>query len=498
MFNKWIISILLMLCFTTSCSKDAIVMTNDFKMKQISNSGDQSYEMQQFASVLSKSIYQNKNLRKLLKEKAIQRFDYNYDVIYYPIRNEKISEDKTVRDILVSNSSEDFIAKIENNIPLLNIFIPKISDLKVYPETLNVDEYELPVAVNGIEGTYLYLNGKKVNILKEGEVPGFNVIVVNKNIRVNASESVGNRSDKSEKWTYHFKNDNFDNTQLKTRTNTEPRYLYQKAKRAYNIGFNKDDNSDEQMAHQRDYIYYAITPTNKEGVLNKSVQEYLSFIEVEPRLYYRISEQNAVWTRGAYNFIFQVSTSTSQNPIKIVIPVNPEDIWDFHISEQYRRLIMLRHARRIYKINQRRFTSKKFYLNPTTASIGKWNIANEGLERYISIYEGDDTMVKKQIKTKTSFSHAYSSTFNGDLKLGIGLSESKSSATIGIGGSTTNSNNETFSLEVFITKKEYAGMIGEYIPIYFYDPIIVGKDYAGNYIYNEYNTGGFRFGIDAR
>ena len=61
-----------------------------------------------------------------------------------------------------------------------------------------------------------------------------------------------------------------------------PTFLHQKAIEAFEAGFNKDDNSENQIGYQRDYLYYGMTPMKKKGQLDQSVSEYLSFIEVNP------------------------------------------------------------------------------------------------------------------------------------------------------------------------------------------------------------------------
>lgn len=65
-----------------------------------------------FAKVLSKAVYNNKNVREFLKKESIRQFDKDYDILYASVKNETIG-DKTFRSILVENSSEDFIKLVE-------------------------------------------------------------------------------------------------------------------------------------------------------------------------------------------------------------------------------------------------------------------------------------------------------------------------------------------------------------------------------------------------
>ena len=72
-----------------------------------------------------------------------------------------------------------------------------------------------------------------------------------------------------------------------------PSYLYKKAEKAFDEGFNQDNNSINQIAFQRDNIYYGMTPTKTTGELNRSVTEYLSYMIVDPKVYTKISDEQS-------------------------------------------------------------------------------------------------------------------------------------------------------------------------------------------------------------
>lgn len=118
-----------------------------------------------------------------MKEEAIKKFDKNYNVLYYLVKDRKIKE-KTFRELLVETSSEEQISQIENNVPLLNILIPEIALFNIKAENLEIEDNEIPVAVKKENGTYLYLNGKMEMIVPKGEIPDFYVLVVRENDRV--------------------------------------------------------------------------------------------------------------------------------------------------------------------------------------------------------------------------------------------------------------------------------------------------------------------------
>lgn len=95
-------------------------------MGNASDPNPKTQYLSEFATILSKAIYNNMDVRKFIKENALKRFDENYDVLYYSVKDESIN-DKSFRDILIDYSSEKEIKEIERNVPLLNILVPEIS-----------------------------------------------------------------------------------------------------------------------------------------------------------------------------------------------------------------------------------------------------------------------------------------------------------------------------------------------------------------------------------
>lgn len=93
--------------FVFSCSKDVINESNVEKTENelISSESVKKNNLIQFAQILSRAVYKSEDLRVFLKTEALRMFDKNYDILYYPIRNKKVSGNLSFRDILVQNSS---------------------------------------------------------------------------------------------------------------------------------------------------------------------------------------------------------------------------------------------------------------------------------------------------------------------------------------------------------------------------------------------------------
>lgn len=518
----------LIIGFCSSCSNDDIAQTESHKeIAQEVESVEMKKEqmMKQFAQTLSSVVHQNQKVRELIKTEAIKQFDKNYDILYHQVKDTQVG-DETLRSLLVKQSSEKFISEIETQVPLLNILFPEIAMFNISPESYDTSDPELPVAVAGSNKDYIYCDGECTDELEKGQVPGFHTLVINENSRV----EVATPATRSSSPTFVFKSPVFDASLEEKSALTRAAVVSDSAVGDRAIEsfrhFYARDASNRSIALQRDYIYYGITPEKTQGTFHDYVSEYISFIEVNPSLYFLISDQrekdiynndpyikshkekhkispltpedliSRMWTEGAYNFIFEVTKSNQPNPEKLYIPAKPSDIWDFNIHVHRRHPTRFRHTKYTYWIDPHLFTTKRFYLLSKRISLGKWNLANEGLERYISIYEGDD----KGIITERTYSYEVSKTtstsINGNIKLTLGLGKATNKLDGELGGSvntsTTNKETKTFKVQ----RSEAHDELGS-IHIYFYDPLIERKLPTGEYEMRTYNTGSVAFGLAA-
>jgi len=518
MEKNLIFSSLLSLALLTSCSRDVIDSPAVEQSLREVSAKEQSKE--KFANILSKATYERTDVREFLKNEAVKQFDKNYDVFYPLIKGE---------DILISYSSREEIEEIERNVPLLNILIPKIAIFDVNPEELDINDKEIPVAISKDLVTALYLNGKKEMDVKKGQVPDFHVIVINENTRVAPIESVELKAGLHQSdikgirgSSYAFKSPNYDGP-LSAWTNNA-NGIGRRAIDAYKY-FYKDDGSINQKALQRDYIYYGITPQNQQGSLNRSVSEYISFIEVNPSAYYRISDQRTghasddpyithgyveqrktgldfweqvdrMWKYGSYDFEFRITTSTSDEPIVVNIPLRPDQIWNFNVRHERQHGSFWRKSRNFYWIDPSKFTSKRVWLNDLgyEVSFGKWDLSVESLYRYVDIYELDDEGINTKTTTTYESVRVKDNKFSGDMKIGVGLEKVKvdGGTSVSISGSNTIRETKTVVAE----RREKSDHLGHF-PIYFYDPIIENK--SGDwYEMKTYKIGSINFGISVK
>lgn len=492
----------------------------------------------EFAQSLSRAVYADRDLRQFLKTEASRQFDKNYDVLYQKVKNEKVGS-ATFRDVLRRYISEEKLEAVESAVPELNILMPEIPMFDVRATNYDVSDKELPVAVAGKAQNTLYLNGEKAASLRLDEVPDFHVLVVNVNKRVVVNP---HRTRGTQEADFQFRHPEYDpaNDRLAkaSRSVTMPEdYLGQKAIEAYRY-FYKNDGSEAQKGYQRDYVYYDMKPGDKVGRFNNAVSEYISYIEVSPNLYSLIADDteesktptnkdpyirakdvtkergafrndqlllSQMWTDGAYNFVFQVVSSTDDRPRTLIIPAKPSDLWNFHIDHTYTHKTWFRHSKHYYKIDPSKFTSKPYYLESFQASLGKWDLSKESLYRDVIISEqdnGSDIQSEREY-TETRFD---SRKVSGSFKYNVGLTipaDSKEkavdpNASVNLDHSWDKQSNITTTSrhKVTVTTRQESDQLGT-VRIYFYDPLIDGKDVKG-YRAFTYSTGGVTFAITAK
>ena len=197
-----------------------------------------------------------------------------------------------------------------------------------------------------------------------------------------------------------------------------------------------------------------------------------------------------MWSEGAYNFRFELFSSNSSRPTVIYIPLKPEDIWNFNYKRSYRNKTWFRDRKYTYSIDPQKFTAKKVDLEHNQISFGKWDLSQEALERYVSIFEEDKSSTEES-HIEYELTKLTSIKVNGDIKIGLGTGSS-SELSSGINTSTTSKETKKYSY----TRKEDDDALGT-VKIFFYDPIIESKS-GNNYVVRTYNTGIVTFGITVR
>ena len=503
----------------TSCDNNETFIELEKSTQEVACMDEQT-AMTRFAEVLSKATYERRDVRQFLKDEAKKQFDYNNDVLYINVKNSPIGN-RTFENILCEYTNKEELEKIVQAVPTINIFIPQIAAFNLYPENMDCSDKEIPVVLPNESSNSLYLDGEIAGTLSKGDVPGFHVFVVNKNRRVTV-----NTNTRSANYEYSFIAPEYDNTKAPDVTRTylvDANFVGNKAINAYSHFF-KDDGSNQSMALQRDYIYYGMTPTSENGSLNQSVSEYLSFIEIDPKAYFNMTEIKDVdpltddpevykeqasrkkrdftkeelidefWTEGNYNIKIEIAGALSSQPLIKHLSVSPDDIWEFNLDRTYRHSTAFRHSKYTYKIDVDKFTAKRYDLTDKLLSLGKWDLSQESLYKRISFIEEDpgDVITTKYILETTMVN---SSKVNGSIKFGLGLGNGNST-NIETGSENSSSVTTKESVEISVTRTNKDDDLGEDL-IYFYEPIIVGTS-GEQYDIKTHTTGIVTFGITAK
>jgi hypothetical protein len=503
--------------FLSACSDD-VVKNNNVVFPSNNEVVDTEKHLVEFAKVLSKAVHERKDVREFLKNEALKQFDRNYNVLYYLVSDEVIGGE-SFRDILISYSSEEVVRKIEKNVPLLNILIPEIHFFGVFPEELDTDDDETPVAVIRELVNTLYFNGDAELDLEKDIIPDFHVFVINQNKHVtipqNSLKSGGVKS-------VEFKSPNFDgskvnsyNYNLKSSTDRVD-VLGERAIQSWNH-FYANDGSVNQKAFQRDYIYYGLTPNNRTGSFNHSINEYISYFEVCPSTYQRFVDStdpdhrngdgwrtetrpetdlnviyDRIWGQNYFVFRFDIVKSTSSSKISRYVSIKPKDLWNFtYRTWQARKASWRKRAHYAHAVDVSSMTAKQVYLKDLGKEgvMGSWNLSNEAFTRTIHLYE-EDISVQHSVTETYKTNRSQDATVNGNSKSNIGTSTNEISS----------SYNEKNSVEVTrsVTRTWFEGddSLGSF-ELYFYTPVINSRS-GNNYEIYTMNNDGIKIGISVR
>jgi hypothetical protein len=278
-----------------------------------------------FGRALATALADSPSLRHALKTEALRMFDKDYDVLYALIKDQRLSDGKTVRELLSGYlESEQQLLEIEEALPLLTIFVPKLPENTFSARLWDADRQIPSVGVTSSKTndvTLIDQHGAEYT-LKAHLIPGFPVVVVKENERVvpvqgdHRSLAQGSVFRASGDQRFAFLADCFDGS-IPSRVSAQRIDFNPDSKLvdAYNIYAGTD-------GWHRDYIYYNITPSQDRGAFSYAYQEQVrSFRMVgdpqtayskisdqtgDPRLSSFAVEPNSGWTGGYFEFKVRV------------------------------------------------------------------------------------------------------------------------------------------------------------------------------------------------
>lgn len=242
----------------------------------------------EFGKALVKSLNESKALRDLIKNESLKMFDNDYDVLYQMIKDEKLENNLTFRQILIKNlGSEALLNQIEISNPTLTIFVPELPENSFSAEIWDTQTQIPAVAIRlttSNDVPVINQDGSE-EIIEAKYTPAFPVIVLKNNERIVSNNISNNKNIKTSLVSrvngveYKFLDDCFDKSKnskngfLRTVSSA---VLDPKVITAYNTytGSNVD-------GWQRDYIYYNITPGTPKGPFKYDFQETITSFSLQ-------------------------------------------------------------------------------------------------------------------------------------------------------------------------------------------------------------------------
>ena len=525
---------------TSSCSSDEYTTpqtqnTISAEIPFTSINMDENGQLKmKFAESLANALIANQDLRRLVKEEALKKFDKDYDVMYQLVKNKSItpidyngkSNGKIDKSTLIKSSqattfrqailpffkNEAELIEIEQKLPLLTIFVPELPLGYFSAETWDVnDENQVPeVAFRLNTSNDIPVIGKDGNkyVIESELTPGFPIIVIKENERLRVKQN-HNNINKSAKLTnvgfedFEFIDENFDpnasnpNPPIVNNSSIDERLID-----AYNFWNNND-------GWQRDYIYHGLTTTNTTGPLTRNYAEHITSFRLagDPKVAfnyisinsspgdpdpqqvsdYRINRSSG-WTDGDFEFnvycyFGSKSNDTGEAKIK-TFGLKPDDLFSMSYSSYttgtwFWRKTFIRTE--IVATKQIDFLDPKYNLK---LQLEVWDLSKYGADWQFK-FEEYDTTVKQNIGE--SQSTKITANVNGELS-GTLFEILKVGLKWGVTKEVTKTN--TYNMEFTTTSNPLGSSI-----VSFYDNAINKNPTTGVFISRTYSTGRVEFSI---
>ena len=254
-----------------------------------------------FAHALYVAMSESQMLREIIRTRALEKFNKEYDVLYQFIKNEPVENGLTVRQLLLKHfESEEILAAIERSRPTLTIFVPELPNNSFSAELWNTEEQIPLVALHVTRDIHAPIIGDfgeygNEFLLEAGFIPAFPVVVLRDNARVRVAQDASRAhsaalDNAGSSFVFEFTHEYFDNSkrqecfyndkreeELISAQQTPVFFIDPVIQRAF--GFFPNDAA----GWQRDYIYYGLTPTNTTGRLSRDFKEHITSFRFLPQ-----------------------------------------------------------------------------------------------------------------------------------------------------------------------------------------------------------------------
>jgi hypothetical protein len=348
-----------MLLVVASCTDDQVVTQPDAFVAHQKATPEQKDEMKiLFGKALASALAESPSFRELIKNEALKMFDNDYDVLWLTIKNTKLKEGITARELVNKHLQGDGdLDRIEKQVKLLTIFVPILPENTFSADLWNTETQIPTVGITSHKTNDVLMVDSfgKEWILKGEHSPAFPALAIKENERLvngTTAPDMQGRTDRSNTFTtgdseeFTFLADCFNGA--KTLRNavanrTAQNYdLDEKVRMAFT--YMGTDN------WQRDYIYYAICPPlgYDNGEYLYSHMEHLAWFKLlgGTSAYSKIADQTddpktrlssssnplSGWTTGFYEFKVRVLLNGKNgvgNELITYFSAQPSDLFTF-------------------------------------------------------------------------------------------------------------------------------------------------------------------------
>ena len=176
--------------FMLSCEKDNDNIPSDTsqELAPIAITYDQkTASKKDFAIALAKAVEENSALRTFIKAEALKMFDKDYDVLYHMVKDQKLADGSTFREAILKHYvSESRLSQLEQNSPLLTIFVPELPNesFSAYSWNTATEIPSVAIRMDNTNDVPVFDSTGKELVIPGYAIPAFPVIVIKENERV--------------------------------------------------------------------------------------------------------------------------------------------------------------------------------------------------------------------------------------------------------------------------------------------------------------------------
>ena len=505
----------------TACKKE--------QLKEYHGINDYTEEeaMADFAELISKAVFDSKEIRDFLKQESLKMFDNDYDILYPVVKDKLVNNDMSFRNFLLKYIPDEKLLKIEETVPLLTIYVPDmrwLGESEFYAEAWDTESPYVATTYqsNGI-CREVFAEGIKVDELEPGVFPACPTLIIKKCERIEEAKAT-----KLAGGQYRFLDEAFNGIKTKYQHPFPPEVSYWQ--------FDTEDVSDEipeselraissmaadsyeymkpyaSYASQRDYAYYGMTSPSSTGMYDLNVVDRLFRFRLfdnvlsairddytmntngsaDPKLntpeisddkggpYKQDEIISKIWGEGSFEigmYIIYGENATNVNKIAKFFNIEPQELFQIKkVKKEYWHSTWIKwYQNWRYSVNISDIVSKWYYPN-SSIEIADWSIReghSDVILRFFEVDSGAELQRTEQFTYKFTHSSTTTNEFssNGN-KTTLGLSSGSESS------STTS---------IVVSWKQENDPLGDVL-IKYRTPYISNK-INGKYVLNPLSTG---------